>query len=130
MSLGNREAILERLKHSLQLLACPADVQLNLLPDFVCKADELALGFDHWCGSILGLSGLTTEQTHSLASLNQQLDAITGLGANKWTDDAVHVAAEWQAIRGLAAQALKAFGWTIETPPSYAHEFVPGKKRS
>ncbi len=35
-----------RLKHSLQALAMPAEVQLTLFPDFVCKADELALDFD------------------------------------------------------------------------------------
>ena len=39
---------MERLKHSLQLLASQPAIQLGLLPDFVCKADELALEFDPW----------------------------------------------------------------------------------
>jgi hypothetical protein len=37
---------MRRLMLSVQALAQPAEVQLSLLPDFVCKADELALDFD------------------------------------------------------------------------------------
>ena len=43
----NWDALLMRLKHSLRALAMPADTQLELFPDFVCKVEELALGFDH-----------------------------------------------------------------------------------
>ena len=35
------------LKHSLQALAMPAEIQLGLFPDWVCKADELALDFNN-----------------------------------------------------------------------------------
>jgi len=44
----DRLAIFERLKHSVQLLACPPEIQLKMLPRFVGKADELALDFDLW----------------------------------------------------------------------------------
>jgi len=36
------------LKEAVRLLALPASEQLALLPDFVCKPDELALTFDQW----------------------------------------------------------------------------------
>jgi hypothetical protein len=36
--------VFERLKHSVQLLALPAEAQLKLLPSFVCKADETCIG--------------------------------------------------------------------------------------
>jgi hypothetical protein len=49
----NRAGIFERLKHSIQLLASPAEFQLKMLPDFVCKADELALDFDLWREAVL-----------------------------------------------------------------------------
>jgi hypothetical protein len=39
------ERVIARLQHLLQALAMPPDVQLALLPDFVCKADELAMDF-------------------------------------------------------------------------------------
>jgi hypothetical protein len=42
----NRLWLFERLKHSLQLLACPPEIQLGKFPDFVHAPDELALDFD------------------------------------------------------------------------------------
>ena len=61
MQAVDRLGIFERLKHSIQLLACPPEVQLNLLPSFVCKVDELALDFDHW--QRVALSNFRSELT-------------------------------------------------------------------
>lgn len=33
---------------------------------------------------------------------------------------------EWQTIRELASEALKAFGWPLDDPPKRDHEFVSG----
>lgn len=123
-----KTGIFERLKHSVQLLASSPEVQLRLLPPFVCKADELALDFDHWREVALHNYGedLSADQTSTLATLDQTFDRLTNGGSEHWTDEAVRYSQEWQGIRALAAAALKAFGWPLETPPSYAHEYVSG----
>lgn len=119
------KAVYERLKHSLQLLASSADVQLQLLPAYVCKADELALEFDHWREVVLDnyREELSTDQVQALTALDERLDWLTVHGRDSWNDEAVRTSREWQSIRILAAAALRAFGWPLEIPPSYAHEY-------
>jgi hypothetical protein len=122
----DRLGTFERLKHSIQLLACPAEVQLNLLPHLVCKADELALDFDHW--RLVAVSSfrseLTTSQLLCLDAIDRSLSELTLLGSEHWTDDAVRKSTEWKGIRALAAAALASFGWPVEEPPSHADEYV------
>ena len=121
--------ILTRLKHSLQALASSADLQCKLFPDFVCKADELALDFDHWylCAKTNYSDDLSETQKAALSAVNNAFDLMSGL-ENKdcWTEDALHLRPEWEQIRVLARDTLGAFGWSLETPPSYASEFVRG----
>lgn len=120
--------ILERLKHSVQLLASAPEVQLQLLPPFVCKADELALEFDHWWEVTRNRYGadLGPDQQSSLRALDEKLAWLTKRGKEEWTDHAVRESHEWQEIRSLAARVLNTFGWPMETPPSHADEYVPG----
>jgi hypothetical protein len=119
-------AILKRLKHSLQLLALPPEKQLDLLPPFVCKGDELALEFDHWREvTFRNYRGqLSVDQISALVELDEKLNWLTKSGAQHWTDEAVRTSSEWQDVRNLAAKALQAFSWPAETPPSYTHEYV------
>jgi hypothetical protein len=122
----DRLGIFERLKHSIQLLACPAEVQLNLLPSFVCKADALALDFDQW--RLVAVSNFRSELTASQLSCLEAIDGsfseLTHMGSEHWTDDSVRKSTEWQGIRALAAAALASFGWPKEAPPSHADEYV------
>jgi hypothetical protein len=124
----DRLGIFERLKHSIQLLACPPQVQLQMLPDFVVKADELALDFDLWREVVLHnfRSELTTDQISSIDSIDRILSDLTDMGPEHWTDDAVLKSEEWNRIRALAAVALESFGWAREMPPSHADEYVGG----
>jgi hypothetical protein len=71
---ADRTWIFERLKHSLQLLACRAEIQLNNFPNFV--ADELALDFENFWGTLTGnfRTGLTAEQASCLDSLSATFD--------------------------------------------------------
>lgn len=121
-----QQAILRRLKHSLQLLASPATTQLNLLPDFVCKGDELALEFDHWRLVTLDnyTEELSTAQMSALDCLHHALNQLTAKGSQHWTETAVLTSDEWVLIRGLAAKALEVFHWPNEPPPSYGHEYI------
>jgi hypothetical protein len=120
-----KNAIFERLKHSVQLLASSAEVQLQYLPAGVCKADELALEFDQWREVALhNYDGdLTPGQRSSLNALNERLDWLTKNGPEHWTEAAVRTSPLWNDIRQLAVQVLNIFGWSAGTPPSHASEY-------
>jgi len=122
----DRLAILERLKHSIQLLACPPEIQLRMLPRFVSKADELALDFDLWREVVLNnfRSELSTDQIGRIESIDQSLSQLTRMGPECWTEEAVRQSEEWKRVRTLAAEALDSFGWPVETPPNHTDEFV------
>ena len=127
----NATWILIRFQHALQALALPAVVQVQLFPDFVCKADELALNFDHWSSCMLAWyrDTLTPAQRDPIDAIDHHLARMSGThNAALWTDEALHEAPEWNEVRQLARHALAAFGWEETTPPSYEHEYVPGKK--
>jgi hypothetical protein len=121
----NRAWVFERMKHSLQLLACPPEVQLGKFPDFVRPADELAEDFDNFRGAFVGnfRAEMTAEQLNCLDSIDK---SFSGMNKDSWNDDAVTNSAECQHIRYLAVKALEAFGWPLDDPPRRDHEFVPG----
>ncbi len=83
---ADRTWIFERLKHSLQLLACRAEIQLNNFPNFV--ADELALDFENFRDTLTGnfRAGLTAEQVSCLDSLDRSLSE---LNEEAWSNGAV-----------------------------------------
>ena len=126
----NWDALLVRLKHSLQALAMPADAQLALFPDFACKVEELALDFDHWGECALGndRGELTEEQKSLLRKLDATFDQMSsGQNQKLWAENALRNSPEWQGVREIAKAALAAFGWDAERPPSYEQEYVPGR---
>src|ERR1700724_2280181 len=91
-----RARIFERLKHSVQLLASPPDVQLRLLPDYVCRADELALEFDHWTDVTFRnyCSELSSDEVSALTALDEAFNRLTALGKTEqgkkeWEDEAI-----------------------------------------
>jgi hypothetical protein len=134
MIAANRTWIFDRTKHALQHLACPAEMQIQLIPSFACAADELAFEFDHWAQTLIGnfRSELTTEQIASITVIDENFDLLgrEGKGFNEefWTDDGLRNSPEWKNIRRLAEQALRLFEWPVETPPSSTHEFVEGER--
>ena len=36
----------------------------------------------------------------------------------------------WELVRRAARDALSVFGWPLDRPPSYAHEYVGGRRGS
>lgn len=111
---------LRRLRWSIQALACPADEQVTLFPDFTCKADELALSFEEHAQPFLDpeCRGLDMEQQRSLDELDQYLDQVSGMGENavNWTDPGLYADGVWPEIRRLATVVLSAFGWERVNP--------------
>ena len=127
--LDNWDVVLVRLKHSLQALAMPADIQFELYPDFVCTVDEVVLDFDHWCRCVLSndRGELSEEQRAMLRKLDGTFERMSdGRSQKLWTEDALRNSPEWQAVRDTVKAALTSFGWSTERPPGYRHEYVPG----
>jgi hypothetical protein len=112
-----------RLKHALQSLAAPADIQVGLFPDFVHTSDELMLDFDNFCGVVLGNHGteLAAEKIAILRALNLHLDSYPESAEG---NEALKNHPFWVQTRVLALRALDVFGWGCETPPKRDHEFV------
>lgn len=126
----DREQIVSiRLRHALQALALPAHIQLQLLPDGVCTADELALDFDHWFTTSQGHAryALTPLALSPLVALDILLTSMSGAEQHElWTDDALVHRPEWEHVRTLAHTALSVLGWPLEIPPASDHEFIAG----
>lgn len=123
--------ILLRLQHSLQALAIPATEQVRLFPDFVVKTDELVLDFDHWrqCAVENYGSEMTQAQASRLAAVDSHINTANASGDRSvWGETALRTHPFWERLRGIAAHALKAFGWPQDIPPSYADEYVRGSR--
>jgi hypothetical protein len=112
--MADKALVFGRLKHSLELLAAPPDMQLRVVPAFGYRAHELYLGFDHWRMKVLGnfLSELAADQ---ISSLNSLQETFTMMGHACWTDRGLADSDEWQHIRHLSSKALEAFGWLCQS---------------
>jgi hypothetical protein len=112
------------LKWALQALAAPALEQCGLFPEWVVKANELALDFDHWASVMIGNyeRELTEAQATGLKDIDRKLNAMTRSGADfdegLWDDPALHSSPHWAEVRVLAARTLAAFDWPVESPPA------------
>jgi hypothetical protein len=109
----------DKLERAVLALAQPADVQLSLYPDFVCKADELALDFeDGLCEMVGHEEAFSPEQHRAIDALNDLLSSMGGeLNAAFWTEDAVRTHPTWDEIRRLARDAVIVCGWELRRPP-------------
>jgi hypothetical protein len=115
------------LERAILALAQPADVQLGLFPDFVCKADELALDFED------GLYELIGHETEITPAQRQAIDALDALLTEKsgeqnsrfWTDEAVQSDPIWERLRILAQAVALEFGWDLRRPPPSDAVYIP-----
>jgi len=115
------DAKLQILQWALQALAQPAEVQLTLFPDFVCKTDELALDFDNALGATSDL--LNSEQRECLRPIDKVLDEFSGeANASYWSEDALRNNSLWSYVRNMARHALELFGWPNVPPPKDPNE--------
>jgi hypothetical protein len=111
------------LKWALQALAIPATEQKQLFPNWVAIPDELALDFDHWESVVRGNYGaeLSKDQADRLAEVGRKLSSMSRTGADfepeLWAESALSSSQHWVDVRLLAASALDAFGWSVESPP-------------
>jgi hypothetical protein len=76
-----KQWIFDRMKHSLQALSLPASTQNSLFPEFVVRADELVLDFDHW--RVCAVGNYRAEMTDA------QLDSLAAIDAYQRTSGAL-----------------------------------------
>ncbi len=112
---------LQRLRWSIQALAMPADIQLALYPDFVVKADELALEFDENY-ELVDRSTFESSQLLALDKLNGKLEAMSAEGTDYyedlWFDESeLFRSNHWEEVRELAIAVLNTLRWPVEKPP-------------
>ena len=119
----------ERLRWALQALAAEPQAQLALFPDFVVKADELALSFDEAHRECSPL--LTAPERAHLAPLDEHLKRMSSCERPElWTDHAIMSDALWGRTRELAQEILIAFGVPDALPPfALGAMYVEGARR-
>ena len=107
-----------RFRRSLQALAASADIQLQLIPDYLWGVDELAIEFDQWYQVMKRRRTIFSKKQRSiLEDLNKKLDEISGPeNLRYWMEDTVRTDIAWEDIRLLAKNALDAMGWPLEDP--------------
>jgi hypothetical protein len=107
-----------RFRWSLQALAAPAEVQLQLFPGFDWKVDELAIEFDQWYQVMKRRRAFFPAKANKLLDdLNHKLDEISGPENTRyWMEETLKTDAAWETIRDIARHALNAIGWPIENP--------------
>jgi hypothetical protein len=118
--------MIERLIHSLQALAAPADFQLAR---FVAKPDELALDFDDAFRLVSDCPQLEldTEQRECLDRLDHFLEQRSGPDTpDFWTESAIRTSAEWVELRALAADALACLNAPRILPPPTDAVYIRG----
>ena len=107
------------LRWAVQAFAQPASVQLELFPDFTCKADELALNFEDGIYELVGREEhVTVDQRTAIDHLDELVSSMSGKRhAEFWTEEALQHHETWDEIRDRAKAVATAFRWPIERPP-------------
>lgn len=115
---GSVDYSMSRFRWSLQALAAPAEVQLQLFPGLDWKVDELAIEFDQWYQVMKRRRSLFPVKARKLLEdLNSKLDEMSGPENSRfWLEDTLKTDVAWEMIRDLARHALNAIGWPIENP--------------
>jgi hypothetical protein len=116
-----------QLQRAVIALAQPADIQLSLFPDFVRKADELALDFEDGLYEMVGHEGQFSEQQRgTIDVLNALISSKMGeQHAAFWNETAVRDHPLWEEIRIAAKDAAATIGWDLQSVPSSEAVYVP-----
>jgi len=117
-----------QLQKAVLALAQPANVQLSLFPEFVCKADELALDFEDGLHELVGHE-ISGEQRAAVEALEEIITSMSGeQNASFWTEEALRSDPTWDDIRSAAKAVLIAFGWEPRTPSPSGAIYIPARR--
>lgn len=118
-----RQGVRNQFRWSLQALACSAEHQFALFPNFVSTPYELASDFDHWSKAALSKFAemISEDQIAAVRAVDEQMKAMSRGGQlfdeALWNDEALGARPEWEQLRSLSKAALACFDWPIEKPP-------------
>lgn len=112
------------LEWATQALALDGEVQLALFPEFVDRPYELVDDFDNWFGATRWRTSLAIS-SEQMTGLKELQEAITGLGEEDLTEEAVRNSASWAKVRLVARRVLESFMWPNTSPPSGRSTYVP-----
>ena len=105
---------------AVQALACNAEEQLSLFPDFVVKADELATDFSDGL-LLVRNSEMSASKLSVLRAIDTKLGRISADGAefseSVWTDQGLRESEHWSEVRALAKEVLREFDLPLGPPP-------------
>ena len=113
----NRDWLLGRLKHSLEILAAPADIQLRTVPSFGHRAGQLYMSFNHWRSRVVGYCPCEIG-VGQRALLDSMERTFTDMSQECWTDNGVSSSPEWEHVRLLSSKTLQSFGWLLQDSPN------------
>jgi hypothetical protein len=118
------DTILQHVRHSLQMLASPAQAQLSHFPvGWVVLTDEMVLDFDAWVERIASYWKLSPEQIARLTELDEFFTKMSDPSQRDfWSDEALSSDPRWEEVRMLAQAALVACEWPNEIPPPAREE--------
>ncbi len=103
-----------QLNKSIADLALPSSDQIDLFPDFVNTADELADSFGNWSRWVLECDKvvLSNSQREKIRALDDCLSQMSGPEqAELWTDEALQLNPTWEQIRSLAKSIASDLVW-------------------
>jgi len=132
---AKRNVAAKRFEWAVRSLAQPAHVQMQLFPNFVCKADELALEFDEWHRTYFASGAsenLSPGQMRFISDLDSQLSSMSGEeNGELWTDGALANRWEWTRVRDTAMALINEMEWNTAPPPiDRGDKFVGGENES
>ena len=118
MDTSDRDTHFKSLKRALHALTVAPSPQPALFPESIATADELALDYDNWASVVRGNyeHDLSDQQCRSLAAIDRRLSEIADGSHDLWSGDSLAHDIAWAEVRRFAAEALEAFGWTVEEP--------------
>jgi|SRR6266567_4525542 len=108
------------LKASLQALAMPAVVQIELFPNGVCIACELTGDFENFSRAFIAAceESTTPSVEEVLVAIRKGIEELAQKGDFIcWDVQPIRESPGWEKLRDLAKSALVGFGWPIEAPP-------------
>ena len=127
-----RDQAFRQLRHALRALATAGAEQPTLFADLATSAQDLASDYDQTAAVIRAEfeGDLSGAQVNALEAIDRKLVTISRDGnefdADLWTDTALRSGEAWSEIRNLAAAALDAFGWPVDSPPDATEDRESG----
>ena len=129
MEIENKQH-LNMLLQSLQLLATDYEQQVKAFPEYVHVPDEIALTFDDTYALIDSLKQdglITATQNEKLRQIDTLLEKMSQ-DENAWTCEALRTLPQWEDVRRLARETLKAFHTPPQNPDLFWLHYVPDQK--